>query len=243
MKKPTGRSYSRDPVPGSTDFGPGTVRRVCGRYVTVSSPALLAERFHVTEIRPRGARAELQRRPPGRRAGGGRAPRRTGARRVALGPGAVLGQGPEDRRPHDQRPRRDARSRATPSSGPFERRRCIVPADGFYEWEKRSPGSGRSSRGSSGAATVSRSRSRGSGSLARPQPRRRRAAAAHVHDHHDRRPTSCSRRSTTACRSCCRESAVGHLARRRQPRHRGARDRCSCRCPRASSKRGRSRRS
>ena len=31
---------------------PGTFGSMCGRYVTVSSPALLAERFHVTEIRP-----------------------------------------------------------------------------------------------------------------------------------------------------------------------------------------------
>ena len=29
----------------------GTVARMCGRYVEVSSPALLAERFHVTEVR------------------------------------------------------------------------------------------------------------------------------------------------------------------------------------------------
>src|SRR5439155_893073 len=30
----------------------GTVAGMCGRYVEISSPALLAERFHVTEVRP-----------------------------------------------------------------------------------------------------------------------------------------------------------------------------------------------
>ena len=54
----------------------------------------------------------------------------------------VLGQGHQDRAQDDQRPGRDRRHQATPSSGRSKQRRCIIPADGFYEWQKR-PGAKR----------------------------------------------------------------------------------------------------
>ena len=109
---------------------------MCGRYVTVSSPTLLAERFDVTELRPR--RGDLE---PNYNV----APRadvpvvaeRHGERVLdlrALGSGAVVGQGPLDRRPPDQR-RGEKLTTSNAFKRAFERRRCIVPADGFYEWQ------------------------------------------------------------------------------------------------------------
>ena len=72
---------------------------------------------------------------------------------------------------------------------PFERRRCIVPADGFYEWQKLEPGQAQPKQ-----PWFIRRRDGEPLAFAGlwetwhdPQRRRRRAAAAHVRDHH--RPT------------------------------------------------------
>ena len=176
----------------------------------------------MTEIRPPGARAQLQRRPAGRRAGGRRAARRAGARRRAVGAGAVLGEGPEDRRPHDQRPRRDdpheqrVQAAVRAAAVHRSRRRLLRVA------EARAASAPKAARGSSGAATASRSRSPGCGrpgTTAAPgddAPRLRtcviitdraqRAARADPRSHAGRAPGV----------------GVGHVARRRQPRHRDA---------------------
>ena len=83
---------------------------------------------------------------------------------------------------------------------PFERRRCIVPADGFYEWQaiegrkQRQPWFIRRRDGEpiAFAGLWSIWHDRGA--------RRRRAAHPVVHDHHDRAERPHARRSTTGCR-------------------------------------------
>ena len=110
-----------------------------------------------------------------------------------------------------------------PRNGAFrDARRCLIVADGFYEWEKR-PG-GTSSRGGSRAPTARRSPSPGCG---RPGARPRRRAAAHLHDRHDR---------GNAARARPRPHAGDPPARRRGrvagPRHRPPR--CSTSACRSS---------
>ena len=46
-----------------------------------------------------------------------------------------MGQGHEDRRPNDQCRAENLTSSSTHKRA-FAKRRCIIPADGFYEWEK-----------------------------------------------------------------------------------------------------------
>ena len=137
--------------------GTGTVGRMCGRYVSVSSPTILAERFDVDEVRHRrelepnynvAPRAEV---PVVAESRGQRV-----LDRGALGPGAVVGEGPLDRRPHDQRPRPRRSRRATRTSA-------------------RSNGAGASSPPT---ASTSGRRSRGSeaeAAVVHPPPRRRAA--------------------------------------------------------------------
>ena len=80
------------------------------------------------------------------------------------------------------------------------------------------------------------------GDLARPRDRRRRAAHPHVHDHHDRAPTICCSRSTSACRSCCpsRSGTAGSIPSSRTSTRCSS---CSFPRPTTSSRCGRSRRS
>ena len=116
---------------------------MCGRYVTVSSPALLAERFHVTEIRlPEAApepsynvapRADVPVVAERRGEPDGPPQRLLDVVRWGLVPFWAKDPKIGDRMIN-------ARAETVLTSNafkrPFERRRCIVPADGFYEWEK-----------------------------------------------------------------------------------------------------------
>ncbi len=52
----------------------------------------------------------------------------------ALGAGAVLGEGPEDRQPDDQRPRWRRVAEKPAFRQAFAKRRCLLPADGYFEW-------------------------------------------------------------------------------------------------------------
>jgi putative SOS response-associated peptidase YedK len=120
---------------------------MCGRYVTVSSPALLAERFDVTELRlPEEAlepsynvapRADV---PVIAERRHGSEPRDPGTHERVLD---VVRWGlvpfwAKDPKIGDRmiNARADKILTSNAFKRPFERRRCIVPADGFYEWEK-----------------------------------------------------------------------------------------------------------
>ena len=108
---------------------------MCGRYVTVSSPALLAERFHVTEVR----REELE--PSYNVAPRADVPvvaERHGERVLDVVRWGLVPFWAMDPKIGDRMI--NARAETIRTSGAFkrafERRRCIVPADGFYEWQK-----------------------------------------------------------------------------------------------------------
>ena len=90
--RPFGLIMLRLTVPGSRNGDArqsrGTVPGMCGRFVVVSSPALLAERFDVDEVAVAERRAALQRGAPGHRRGRARSAAATGPHRV-LSPAAL----------------------------------------------------------------------------------------------------------------------------------------------------------
>jgi putative SOS response-associated peptidase YedK len=108
---------------------------VCGRFVQASSPTLLAEYFHVDEV-------ALEADPP---PSWNVAPRaevltiveREGARRLeqmrwGLVPSWAPDPGVGDRMINA---RAESVMEKPAFRTAFERRRCIIPADGFYEWQ------------------------------------------------------------------------------------------------------------
>jgi putative SOS response-associated peptidase YedK len=107
---------------------------MCGRYVSVSSPAILAERFHVEEVRTGETEANYNVTP---RAEVPVVAESKGKRvldlvRWGLVPSWAKSISVGDRMIN-------ARAETLRSSNaykrPFENRRCIVAADGFYEWQ------------------------------------------------------------------------------------------------------------
>ena len=135
---------------------------MCGRYVSVSSPTLLADRFGVDEVRITEMEPNYNVAPHAEMpvVAVSRGP--AGARPGALGARALVGEGPVDRRPSDQRPRRVGRDQGRVQAGVRE-----APGDRagrrlLRVGEDRRARS-RSSRGSSAGATASRSRSRDCG--------------------------------------------------------------------------------
>ena len=58
--------------------------------------------------------------------------------RVPVGPRAAVGQGRQDRLVDDQRPRRDLADKPA-FKGVFKKYRCLIPMDGFYEWQAAQP--------------------------------------------------------------------------------------------------------
>ena len=107
---------------------------MCGRFVSSSPPDELAKYFDVEAV----AEAVLE--PSFNVAPSqdvyvvvetGAAP----SRHVSLGPRAVLGQGSVDRQQDDQR-RAESIAEKNAYKHSFKKRRCIIPADGFYEWKK-----------------------------------------------------------------------------------------------------------
>lgn len=108
---------------------------MCGRYVTVSSPALLAERFGVTEIRPRELEPSYNVAP---RAEVPVVAERHGERVLDVVRWGLVPSWAKDLSIGDRLINARGEKLATSNAfkRAFERRRCIVPADGFYEWQK-----------------------------------------------------------------------------------------------------------
>jgi len=108
---------------------------VCGRYVEVSSPALLAERFQVTEVRPKELEPSYNVAP---RADVPVVAERHGERVLDVVRWGLVPFWAKDPKIGDRMINARAESLLTSNAfkRPFERKRCIVPADGFYEWQK-----------------------------------------------------------------------------------------------------------
>jgi putative SOS response-associated peptidase YedK len=108
---------------------------MCGRYVEVSSPALLAERFHVTEVRPKELEPRYNVAP---RADVPVVAERHGQRVLDVVRWGLVPFWAKDPKIGDRMINARAESLRTSNAfkRAFERKRCIVPADGFYEWQK-----------------------------------------------------------------------------------------------------------
>jgi putative SOS response-associated peptidase YedK len=116
---------------------------MCGRYVAVSSPTILAERFDVGEVRVEGVEPSYNVTPRAdvpvvaeNRGGGPRGTRVLDLVRWGLVPSWAESLSIGDRQINARAERirtANAYKRA------FARRRCIIPADGFYEWQTIEP--------------------------------------------------------------------------------------------------------
>jgi putative SOS response-associated peptidase YedK len=111
---------------------------MCGRYTLATSLDDLVEEFHVTkvlltDVHPRYNIAPGQRAPVIVR---GREDVRLGELRWGLVPRWV-----EAARPRGMHinARSETVARAPAFRDAFQRRRCLIPADGFYEWAKQGP--------------------------------------------------------------------------------------------------------
>ena len=118
---------------------------MCGRYVQVSSPTLLAEQFDVDEIAiDEAPDAELQRRAahrgPDDRAARSSEPEasRRPRRRLEQMRWGLVPSWANDPKIGDRLINARAESVAEKPAfkTAFRKRRCIVPADGFYEWQR-----------------------------------------------------------------------------------------------------------
>ena len=110
---------------------------MCGRYVQASSPTLLADRFGVTEIRPAAAEHEPDYNVTPRRdvpvIGEG-----DGGRALDLVRWGLIPSWAKDPKIGDRQINARAETVAVKPAfrKAFQARRCIIPADGFYEWRK-----------------------------------------------------------------------------------------------------------
>jgi putative SOS response-associated peptidase YedK len=107
---------------------------MCGRYVSVSSPTILAERFHVEEVRTGATDANYNVAP---RSEVPVVAESKGHRVLDLLRWGLVPSWAKSMAVGDRMINARAESLLTSNAykRPFERRRCIVPADGFYEWQ------------------------------------------------------------------------------------------------------------
>jgi putative SOS response-associated peptidase YedK len=109
---------------------------MCGRYVSVSSPTILAERFHVEEVRVTDEPANYNVTP---RAEVPVVAESRGTRTLDRVRWGLVPSWAKDLSIGDRLINARAETVATSNAykRAFARRRCIIPADGFYEWERR----------------------------------------------------------------------------------------------------------
>jgi putative SOS response-associated peptidase YedK len=107
---------------------------MCGRYVSVSSPTILAERFKVEEVRVTETEANYNVAP---RADVPVVAESKGRRTLDLVRWGLVPSWAKDLSIGDRMINARAEKITTSNAykRAFERRRCIIPADGFYEWE------------------------------------------------------------------------------------------------------------
>jgi putative SOS response-associated peptidase YedK len=107
---------------------------MCGRYVSVSSPTILAERFHVEEVRTGETEANYNVTP---RAEVPVVAESLGKRVLDLVRWGLVPPWAKTISAGDKmiNARAEGLTKSNAYKRPFEKRRCIVAADGFYEWQ------------------------------------------------------------------------------------------------------------
>jgi putative SOS response-associated peptidase YedK len=108
---------------------------MCGRYVSVSSPTILAERFKVEEVRVTETEQNFNVTP---RADVPVVAESKGTRTLDLVRWGLVPSWAKDLSIGDRliNARGDKVASSNAYKRAFARRRCIIPADGFYEWER-----------------------------------------------------------------------------------------------------------
>jgi putative SOS response-associated peptidase YedK len=108
---------------------------MCGRYVSVSSPTILAERFEVEQVRVEATEANYNVAP---RADVPVVAQSRGTRVLDVVRWGLVPFWAKDMSIGDRciNARAERIQTANAYKRAFEKRRCIVPADGFYEWQK-----------------------------------------------------------------------------------------------------------
>jgi putative SOS response-associated peptidase YedK len=108
---------------------------MCGRYVSVSSPTILAERFKAEEVRVEVHEPDYNVTP---RASVPVVAESQGKRVLDIVRWGLIPSWAKDTKIGDRmiNARADKIASSNAYKRAFAKRRCIIPADGFYEWQK-----------------------------------------------------------------------------------------------------------
>src|SRR5687768_16521777 len=108
---------------------------MCGRYVQASSPDLLADRFDVDEVRIEAHEPHYNVAP---RAEVPAVRQRKGSKVLSLLRWGLVPSWAKDPKMGDRliNARAESVDDKPAYRSAFAKRRCIIPADGFYEWQK-----------------------------------------------------------------------------------------------------------